>query len=139
MENNSIFNGDLKDLSEEKQLEFIKQKYKVINKKLGYARTLEGRDTMFIYKYAYDKFKKQIKYKYEIPPRVEQLNRPRKLDKFIEENKDLDMLLIPSKIFSRILHLSNLKKEREYFERLRKSWLSDLILDKNLINYSTGS
>ena len=139
MEKNSIFNGDLKELDEEKQLEFIKNKYKTINKKLGYARTLEGRDTMFIYKYAYDKFKKQIKYKYEIPPRVEQINRPRKLDKFIENSDDVDMLLIPAGVFSRILWLSNLRKEQDYFERIRKSWLSDLVLDKNLINYTASS
>ncbi len=136
MKHNSIFNGDLIGLSDEKQLEFIKQKYKDINKKMGYSQYLEGRDTRNIYKYAYDKYKKQIKYKYATPPRVEQITRPRKLDIIIENSEDIDMILVPAKIFSRILFLSDLKKEQEYFERLRKSWLCELILDKNLLNYS---
>ena len=136
LEQNSIFNGDLTNLSDEKQLEFIKKKYKDINKKMGYPRYLEGQDTRNIYKYAWDKYKKQIKYKYEIPPRVERIAHPQKLDALIENSKDVDMILIPASVFSKMLKLSNLKKEKDYFERLRKSWLSDLILDKNLIKYS---
>ncbi|TFG19269.1 MAG: hypothetical protein EU530_06720 [Promethearchaeota archaeon] len=136
LEQNAIFNRDFQNLSEEKQLEFIKKKYKDINKKMGYPRSLEGWDTRNIYKFSYDKYKKQIKYPYKIPPRVERIPQPRKLDDLIENTKDVDILLIPASVFSKMLKLSNFKKEKHYFERLRKSWLCDLILDKNLINYS---
>jgi hypothetical protein len=139
LEHNSIFNGDFHNLSDDKQLEFIKKKYKDINKKMGYPRTLEGRDTRMIYKYAFDKYKKQIKYKYDIPPRVDQITHPRKLDDLIENTKDIDMVLIPASVFSKMLKIANLKKEKHYFEKIRKSWLCDLILDKNLIKYSASS
>ncbi|MBN2155559.1 MAG: hypothetical protein JW776_05915 [Candidatus Lokiarchaeota archaeon] len=136
---NSVFNGELFNLPEEKQLEFIKKKYKDIIKKMGYSKYLEGRDTRNIYKYSWEKYKKQIKYKFATPPRAQQLTRPRKLDYMIENRHDIDMILIPARIFSQILDLSGLTKEREYFERIRSSWLSQLILDKELINYTNSS
>jgi Holliday junction resolvase len=139
MKNNSIFNGELSSLAEEKQIEFIKKKYQEIIKKMGYSRYLEGRDTRNIYKFAWEKYKKQIKYKHNIPPRVEYISRPRKLDYMIENEDGPDMIFIPANVFSRILWLSNLKKERFYFERLCKSWLSQLILDKTLIDYLGSS
>ncbi len=136
LKRNSIFNGDLENMSDEKQVEFIKKKYKEINKKMVYSRYLEGRDTRNIYKFSHQKYKKQIKYKCDISPRVEQITHPRKLNEIIENSKDVDMVLVPASVFSKILGLSNLKKEKHYFERIRKSWLSQLILDKNLIKYS---
>jgi len=139
MKNNSLFNGELSSLSEEKQIEFIKKKYQDIIKKMGYSRYLEGRDTRNIYKFAWQKYKKQIKYKHDIPPRVDFINHPRKLDYIIENQGSIDMILVPANVFSRILWLSNLKRERFYFERLCKSWLSQLILDKGLIDYLGSS
>jgi hypothetical protein len=139
LKQNSIFNGELDSLSDEKQLELIKKKYKEINKKMGYSQYLEARDTRNIYKYAWDKYKKQIKYKYEIPPRVEQITDPQKLSNLIENRFDVDMILVPASVFSKMLGLSNLKKEKHYFELIRKSWLSQLILDKDLINYHAKS
>jgi len=134
---NSIFNGELKDIqSKEKQIKFIDKKYQDYLKELGRPNNMESRDTRFIYYKAADKFKKYY-VEFESPPKVRQLNKPKRLDKLIEAQNKYDVILIPSRIFSQILFLANMRHERTKFTRLRNSWLERLILDKSHLDFES--
>ncbi len=134
---NSLFNGELKEIhSKEKMKKFIDKKYREHLKELGRPNNMESRDTRFIYYKAADKFKK-YSVDFEQPPKVQQLNKPKRLDRLIEAQNEFDIFLIPSRIFSQILFLANLRHERTKFTRLRNSWLERLILDKSHLDFES--
>ncbi|MBD3353535.1 MAG: hypothetical protein GF364_18775 [Candidatus Lokiarchaeota archaeon] len=139
-EDNSIFNGDIKGMPLDKQVKFIKKKYRGYLKKLGYGRSLELRDTRSIYYYAQNKFKKYHMEDNWKSPSIYQPKEPIPLYKLIEEEpkareESHEVFIIHPNIFSKILHNAGMHKEEVIFNRIRKSWMERLIMDRSLIAY----
>lgn len=129
---NSLFNGDIKDLeTTEKKIKFIDKKYRELVKQLGRPNNMESRDTRFIYYKAAEKLKKYY-VEFEKSPNILHLNKPHKLDLLIESPNKHEVILIPSRVFSQILYTSNLKFERAKFNHLQNTWLERLMLDKSI-------
>ncbi|MHA1819613.1 MAG: hypothetical protein ACTSU2_17000 [Promethearchaeota archaeon] len=110
----------------------IKSKYKGYLNELGFPRDLEERDAQIIYIYSPKRFKK---HKSSIIPKVLQPKRPQQLTELIEDHNVEPLILVPSEIFSKILIYAGLKREQFIFERLRKTKLERLIVDKTYLEF----
>ncbi|MHA1728958.1 MAG: hypothetical protein ACTSWY_09525 [Promethearchaeota archaeon] len=137
LQNNAFFNGNLQKMdTENKKIKFIRKKYKIHLKKLGWPNNMEGQDTRNIYRFAHKKIKKyslglQLNQSPKVIQPVNQENSGR-LEKLIENN-EYDLILVPAETFSNRLYLSGLKTEQKIFNQIRKLWLERLIFNKRIL------
>ncbi|MHA1340099.1 MAG: restriction endonuclease [Promethearchaeota archaeon] len=137
---NLLFDMNFRNLKKEKQIERVKSKYKKYMDELNFVRSLEMRDTKSMYKFAFDRFKKNYIDEIWSIPKMHRLTKPISLDKIIDPPPNawyskFDVFLIPAYTFAEILKREKLEKEEKIFQKIRKTWIERMIFDKNLIKF----
>jgi len=136
---NLLLNKNFMKLNIEEKIEQVNQKYKKYIKQLKFNPSLEMRDTKRIYKFSFERFKKNYKDEIFSVPKLYRLTKPIPLEKLIESESEgysnADIFLIPAYTFINLLELENMQKEKELFIKIRNTWIEDLIFDRNIIKF----